>query len=473
MNTYNKSNITKAMELQKLNTSLQRIENWFYTYAYSPYDGSNGFGGPIATYWSSSNIKIGPYPLTSCGLIRGLNNRKNSPNSDIAKKRIEPLLEFFLKTQDKTSGIYYSGWGEDGFTQPGLIQQSSILSAIYEYLLTWGEDRELIQSANLGWNACFQFSTLNRGFKISNQALRFCEATIFKSLVLDNNPEKEKTLKIATDIAKSIIENQFSNHQFLGAFPQGKWNHSIIFPYQGKCISPLIEIYKATKNEFILDSAIKLIDYIIKHSSENDDYFLINGSIIPKLNKSNNYLLKFRHIFPFFEEKLHKLYKESIFEWSSYQYPYWIARSADTTNGIYQAGKVLGSSKFLNFSHQMVNEILKYQTEIGGIQNTIGFFGYASSLPFWQDVLPIPRWNSYVIQLLNQIVSSEPVKSPEEIKEKSLNIKIVDGELFEDKEKVVLYLDNGKIKWSYVKNKRWGVNNHMIEKWDEKAFANG
>ncbi len=163
------------ISLNNFNNIVAGIEGWISTYFLPPFDGSGGIGGPIATYWASSPYMSGPYVMNSYGLIRGLCARAGDDESGEARLRAENLASYYLRSQDPTTGIVVCCGGEKPFEGNGLIQQASVVAALWDLHRVW-PNPEVDQVAQKCWQACLRHPLMRFHWTVHNQALRATEA---------------------------------------------------------------------------------------------------------------------------------------------------------------------------------------------------------------------------------------------------------------------------------------------------------
>lgn len=453
------------------------IERWLKTYALPPFDGSGGIGGPVATFWASSPYYVGPYVMNIYGIITGYCKRKNDDNFEKIHFMLQKFGEFYIKIQDPTTGMFISSWGEDPFIPAGLIQQSSVIIALYNLYITTSSP-EFLQSADLGLKACLENPFLKKLRSVSNQALRFCEALLLNEKIYGHNKYKSLVRKIINQIKKiQLVKPDFLK----GAIPQSIFNPQIILPYQGKCLYPLVKIWEAYNSEDALDISINLGNFILKTLEiiyEKTGHYFIGGVYIPqrRYDKLIDCFLKIRKIIPSLSVQLHNIKVLTIKDWIFNIYPLWIARSADTARGLYWLGKATQEKKYIVSAFRLLNEILKFRSPLGGIRNTIGFYGFLpkQSIAFvWQDLLPIPRWNNYVIQFLHELAVGKPIVILEDLNEdlKDEFYTINNEKIIEDKFSVRCIDNTHNTKWIIKKGKRWGLPFREVKDWDELGAA--
>ncbi|MCM8807630.1 MAG: hypothetical protein NC926_06785 [Candidatus Omnitrophica bacterium] len=463
--------------LDNCNYEASLIERWLKTYLLPPFDGSGGVGGPVATLWASSPYYVGPYVMNVYGSLMGLIKRKNDKNFKEIYPMLEKFGEFYIRIQEPTTGIFISNWGEDPFIPAGLVQQSSVVVALYNLYMT-NNLPEFIKSADLGLKACLENPFFKSLRNVINQALRFCEALLLNQEIYDHSKYKS----LLREIIQQIKKLQFTEPDLLkGALPQSLFNPQIILVYQGKCLYPLVKIWATYRMEDAIDIAVKLGNFILNTLEmiyKKTGYYLVGGIYIPqrRFSKLIDYFSKIRKVFPFLSISLNRLKVLSIKDWIFNIYPIWIARSADTARGVYWLGKVTGEKKYIDSAFKILNDILKFKSPLGGIRNTIGFYGFLPSQknPFvWQDLLPIPRWNNYVLQFLNELSVGKPIVILEDLSE-NINDEfytINNEKIVEDKFSVKCVNNNQRLNWIIKKAKRWGLPFRHVEDWDELGAA--
>lgn len=440
-----------------------QIEGSMSTYHIGSDDGTGGIGGLIATYWASSPYVAGPYIMNPYGLIRGLCARANDKNSSMAKERVEKYIQYYLRCQDKTTGLFISTWGEDPFIGYGLVQQASVIAALWDAHRNW-PNQEIFYAANQCWHACLNYSGMRLSWMVHNQALRCCEALIMGIRARGDSKPKSDEKALLERIGKQVKEAQWDGNSLIsGAISQAIWDDRIIMPYQGKCINPLIEMSNILKDSFYLNIAKKLADFIVVNiQSETGDY-LLRGQYIPEGRRLPfaRRIYPIWQFFPFLEHYLRHYRQHNIDRWIFNPWPKWIARGLDTARGLYNLGHSLGEEKYCNFAKKMVFDSLRYQTPLGGLRNTLGFFGEnpdESGGLVWQDVAPIPRWNSYAVQFIHELAVGTPVLKPQIPEPECQDIvELADNLTFiETIREVRVQTVDQNVLWSIKKGNRWG-----------------
>lgn len=466
-----------SIDTKSLNNKLARIEGWILTYYLPPFDGSGGIGGPVATYWASSPYMVGPYVMNSYGTLKGLCKRalyiKNDNSVSYIKKRIDNHLEYYLKSQDPTTGIFTCSWGEDPFVGIGLIQQTSVVEALWDVygLYKYSEAKN---AAIKGKKTYFKYHQIEKDWSVYNQALRTFQSLIAEKKANGFEKFSNKEYKLVKKYINIIIKEQHSERDFLnGAIPQSFSDYRIILPYQGKCLYPLLAIYEFTNDYITLDIAKRLADFIMRVMnifSVN----LVSGVFYPKrkYNYLYKYLYRLRYLLPSSEPFLRKINRNAIVDWNFISFPQWIARSAETARGFWKLYLITNEKKYLKSAFNIIKKILEFQTPLGGIRNTIGFINNPKcEKPVWQDIVAVPRWNSYVVQLLHELLKDEPLLKPNR-SSKNVKDKVYtrNGEcLVEDIDNLILFNKNKEIIWKIKKGERWGKPFRKIGKWNEEA----
>lgn len=453
----------QASNTVQFNHVVARIEGWMSTYFLPPFDGSNGIGGPIATHWASSLHVAGPYVMNSYGIIRGLCARARDENAGAARLRAETLALYYLRCQDPTTGIFVCSWGEEPFEGNGLVQQASVAAALWDLHGVWPH-RALAEAAQNCWRACLKNARMKVHWRVHNQALRGCEALILGIYARGDSRPTPREKALLQKVGRQVIKSQVGpDTPWAGAIYQALPNDNLIMPYQGKCLAPLIMLAEILADSIYLKVAKQLADFILKNMETEKGGRLLRGQYLaqgPGLEKARK-LYRLRHCFPFLEPNLRRHRQRQINHWVFNPWPHWIARGLDTARGLYLVGQALKEEQYISVAMEMVHEALKYQTPLGGLRNTMGFFGEDPNLqggPVWQDVIPIPRWNSYAIQFLHELARGTPVITPPP-PESSLcdEVVLADNLLFrETPHKVNLLSAAGQTKFTLRKGHRWG-----------------
>ncbi|HDG98738.1 MAG TPA: hypothetical protein ENG73_11335 [Desulfobacterales bacterium] len=456
---------------------LGQLEGWIYTYLLPPFDGTGGIGGPVATYWASSPYAIGPYVMNSYGIIRGLCAR--AADGPDARARAEKFALFYLRIQDPTSGLFISSWGETPFIPLGLVQQASVVAALWDLHRVW-PNNEVAKIAERGWKACIRHPTMKRLWNVYNQALRACEALILRAWAWGDSYPLKQDRQILQRVGRMILSAQWPDDGSIvaGAIPQSASDDRIIMPYQGKCLYPLILLGEVLQAPQYIEAARKLADFILRIMDVEQEY-LLPGSFLPKGRRlrTARWFYRGRYIWPWMEPVLQQYRRWQIADWYFNPRPRWIARGFDTARGLFYLGQVLDEERYKLAAIRMVREALRYQSPIGGIRNTLGFFGRDPQEIgglVWQDALPIPRWNSYAIQFLHELLSGTPLRSPIVPSTDAYDeVKLAYGcTLFETADEVKLTDASGKQIWMIRKGFRWGRPFKPALDWNEGAAVN-
>jgi hypothetical protein len=463
----------------ELTSHAARMEGWMSTYFLPPFDGSGGIGGPIATYWASSPYVVGPYVMNSYGLIRGLCARDQDDHTGAARLRAEKLATYYLRSQDPTSGIFFCAWGETPLVGNGLIQQASVVAALWDIHSHW-PNPDMARAAQLGWDACFEDRTMRAMWPVHNQALRACEALILGIKARGDSQPNRKEEALLRRVGSRVAENQWPvNFPVSGALSQAMPNDDIIMPYQGKCLNPLVMMSSLLNEPLYLHLAKRLADFIIKNMNLDSGRPLLRGQYLPKgrgLKKARR-LYRIRRLWPFSEPYLRRYRQSQIELWEFNPWPQWVARGLDTARGLYYLGLALREDKYTRVALAMLQTALEYTSPLGGIRNTIGFFGEDPEVNglVWQDVAAIPRWNSYAIQFIHELAAGEPLLNPIKPSAESQETLKLWGNLAlnETLTELSLVRETGEEVWRVRKSHRWGRPFRQVCEWDEGAAIAG
>jgi hypothetical protein len=462
-----------------MNHIVSIIEGWMSTYFLPPFDGSGGIGGPIATYWASSPYMAGPYVMNSYGVIRGLCARGGDANAGDIRLRAEMLALYYVRCQDPTTGLFICSWGEDPFSGYGLVQQASVVAALWDLHRLW-PDKDVEKAARLGWKACFTCPALHHIWNVNNQILRCGEAVILGVRARGDSKPAGEEKALLERIGHQVAQSQWGEDSPVnGAISQALSNDDIILPYQGKCLTPLVMLAESLGDPLYLEVARRLADFIVKNL-RSAGMPLISGQHRAEgamLSQARR-IYKLRRLIPFAEPSLRKYRKKKTTHWHYNPWPKWIARGLDTARGLFHLGQALGEEIFTRAALEMVRESLKYLTPLGGMRNTLGFWredpenmgGMA-----WQDAVAIPRWNSYAIQFFHELASGTPVLPPRlpEVNQRDEVELAGDVKLIETREELRLVTPENDILWQLRKGHRWGRPFRQVPKWNEGGVATG
>jgi|GEM_PF-2551429 len=452
-----------------------RVEGWLATYMLPPFDGSNGIGGPIATYWASSPYMAGPYVMNSYGVIRGLCSRAGDENAEEARARAEKLALYYLRSQDPTTGLFVCSWGETPFVRLGLVQQASVVAALWDLHRVW-PNKELAEAAEKGWRACLQHPATRNGWTVHNQALRACEALILKIWARGDARPLPDERALLQRIGQQVVKAQWPDSSAVaGALSQSLSDDRVIMPYQGKCLTPLVMLAEILEDSLYLEVALRLARFILSAMAHSR---LLPGEYIPQGRgvKQTRRFYSLRHILPKVEPWLRQYRRQNISGWRFNPWPKWIARGLDTARGLYHLGRAVGEELYTQAAIEMVREVLRYQSPLGGLRNTLGFFGEDPEVLgglVWQDVVPIPRWNSYAVQFLHELAVGTRVLPPAQLNQDSRDeVELVGGKvLVETIKELCLLGPDGREIWRLNKGKRWARPFRLVSEWDERAAA--
>lgn len=462
------------------NQALARLEGWIYTYALPPFDGSGGIGGPIATYWASSPYMAGPYIMNAYGLIRGLCRRAGDDHAGEARIRAERLGLYYLKSQDPTTGFVVCCWGEEPFRGNGLVQQASAAAALWDLHGTW-PNREVADAAQRCWQFCLTSPAMRADWTAHNMALRSCEALIIGIQARGDSQPQATEKALLQRIGRQVVEAQWGKTSpVAGAIPQSRSDDGLIMPYQGKCINSLVMLAKCLGEPVYLDVARRLADFILTNIDFDHGGRLLRGKYEGQGSRVANgrRLYRFRHLFPFLEPHLRRHRQRQIGHWRLNPWPHWLARGLDTARGLYHLGQVLGEERYTRAALKMTREVLGSQSPLGGLRNTMGFFGDDPEVMggwVWQDVAAIPRWNAYAVQFLHELAAGtsilQPIRPENDTRDEVVladNQRLVEttGELR------LMGADNQTV-WWLQKGHRWGRPFRLISQWSEGGSATG
>lgn len=461
------------------NHIVARIEGWVSSYYHPPGDGSSGVGGPIATYWASSPYVAGPNVMSSYGLIRGLCARAGEGNPGGARLRAENLALYYLRCQDPTTGLFICSWGETPFIGNGLVQQASVVAALWDLQRVW-PNNEVAQAAQKGWQACLQDKSIRHFWSVNNQALRGCEALMLGIRARGEERPNRQEAAVLRRTGLQVLRSQWGGDSAVaGAIAQALAHDDIIMPYQGKCLAPLVMLAKSLNEPVYLERAARLAGFIGKNMASAGKGLLQGGHYLaagPQLTKARR-LYRARRIFPILEPQLRRHRQRNIAIWRFNPWPQWVARGLDTARGLYHLGQAMGESHYTQTALNMLQEALRFQTPLGGIRNSLGFFGEdpETSGLTWQDMAPNPRWNSYAVQFLHELAVGTPLLDPI-LPEKDCRDEVpLAGDLILVETPAALRLVNhdGQTAWHLAKGRRWGRPFRPVCRWNEGAAVTG
>jgi hypothetical protein len=481
-------NNSSMIEIQKINISqnelshyVAHIEGWMATYFLPPFDGTGGIGGPIATYWTSSPYMAGPYVMNSYGAIRGLCVRAKDEGADRARLRAEQLALYYLRSQDPTSGFVVCCWGEEPFRGNGLVQQASVAAALWDLHNTWPHP-EVARAAQKCWRGCLTNASMRADWQAHNMALRACEALMLGIQARGDAKPASKERALLRRVGRQVAKAQWhGDSPVAGAIPQSLSDDALIMPYQGKCLNPLIMLAEFLDEPHYLDMAKGLADFIVRNMAiAGETGPLLRGKYTGEgddLAQARR-LYRFRRLFPFLEPNLRRLRHRKITHWSLNPWPQWVARGMDTARGLYHLGQTLGEQHYLSLALAMVQKAMHFQTPLGGLRNTIGFFGEnpqdIGGL-VWQDAAANPRWNSYAVQFLHELAAGTPVVEPVRPEADSQDFEMLSDNqnLLETVHELRLVNGPGEVMWRVHKGHRWGRPFRPIAQWNEGGSFSG
>lgn len=461
------------------NQALAQIEGWIYTYSLPPFDGSGGIGGPIATYWASSPYMAGPYIMNAYGLIRGLCRRAGDDHTGEARLRAERLAFYYLRSQDPTTGFVVCCWGEEPFSGNGLVQQASVAAALWDLHRTW-PNREVANAAQRCWQSCLTSPAMRADWTAHNMALRSCEALIIGIQARGDSRPNAMEKSLLRRIGRQVAEAQWGETSpVAGALPQSRSDDDLIMPYQGKCLNPLVMLAECLGESVYLDMARRLADFILANLEFRGGW-LLRGKYDgqgPRVAKGRR-LYQFRRLFPFLEPHLRRHRQRQIAHWRLNTWPHWLARGLDTARGLYHLGRALEDERYISAALEMTRKVLRHQSPLGGLRNTLGFFGddpEAIGGLVWQDAAPIPRWNSYAVQFLHELSVGTPVLRPMAPEEDTRDeVNLADNLRLTETPKELRLTDNrDETLWQILKGRRWGLPFRLPCQWSEGGSAIG
>jgi hypothetical protein len=263
------------------------------------------------------------------------------------------------------------------------------------------------------------------------------------------------------------------NTAVAGAISQSLSDDDFIMPYQGKCLNPLVMLSKTLFSNIYLEIAIRLADFILKNMEIAGQGHLIAGQYLaegPDFPEARR-LYRWRRLIPLLEPNLRRHRRKMIGRWRFNPWPKWVARGLDTARGLYHLGQTLNEEKYIKAALQMVQESLRFQTPLGGLRNTLGFFGTDPEVTglVWQDMAAIPRWNSYAVQFLHELAAGTPILQPAQLVDDSQDEVTLLGNLRLQETITELRLTsaNGDQIWKLHKGHRWGQPFRPLSKWNE------
>ena len=265
-----------------------------------------------------------------------------------------------------------------------------------------------------------------------------------------------------------------------GAIPQSLSDDDLIMPYQGKCLNPLVMIAKCLGESVYLDMAKRLADFILANMEFDQGGRLLRGKYEGHGSRvaKGRRLYRFRRLFPFLEPHLRRHRQRQIGHWRLNPWPEWLARGVDTARGLHHLGQALGEERYTRAALAMTNEVLRHQNPLGGLRNTVGFFGDDPEVIgglVWQDAVAIPRWNSYTVQFLHELAAGTPVLQPiEPAPDARDQVNLADNQrLIETTEQLRLIDAQGRAVWRIRKGYRWGRPFLPLYRWSEGGSATG
>ncbi len=268
--------------------------------------------------------------------------------------------------------------------------------------------------------------------------------------------------------------------QVAGGIAQSLSNGSLIMPYQGKCLVPLVMLAEFLKEPIYLEVARNLANFIRHNQEGGGDQQLIHGEFAaegPDIHFDRR-LYRLRRLLPVLEPHLRRHRQKKVTGWSFKPWPVWIARGIDTARGLHHLGHAIGEESYVKAAERLVGETLNHQTAIGGLRNTQGFFGVAPEVQgglVWQDAAAIPRWNSYAIQFFHELAAGTPVIQPRRpVTEGVDEIKLAGQQmLIETPEELRLETPEGTVSWRLRKGLRWGRPFRQFALWNEGSCYSG
>lgn len=446
---------------------LGKLEGWYESWHIRNSDGSEGVGGLVATLWNSSWYTCLPHVLNVTAVVRGLCHRAGDKSGQTTMQRAAALVKFLMNSQDPVSGYFVPAWGDIPYRSTGLIHQTMAAAALWDFYGVAG-DEDVKQAATKAYKVLDKCA----GWNVVNQVLRHLETTILMLQVLDESDD-EKSRRYLQDTGKRILSLQFHEGKMKGAYPQGWACDNIYSCYQGKCLSPLINIGQFLGQEIYIASAIELADFIERELLVETEFgpllgygFNPAGVHTRKWQKA----YKLRKVFSFTEKILRHQRILSIDDWQYYKYPVWVARSADTAFGLFLLYEATEDKRWLSLAVRMTHAIVAFQTPLGGIRNTMGFFGGEKNT-VWQDIASVTRWNAYVIHLFHYLLKGRKVKGPCKPASDSLDEVILkDGKIYvETMSEVFLKDHQNTLFWKVRKGHHWGRPRIPYKDWDEGA----
>jgi len=454
-------------QYKKFQEALRKLEGWYDTWHVNYSHNVKGVGGLVATLWNSSWYACMPHVLNVSPVIRGLCWRAHDSNGGFALERAIPLVRFLISVQDPQSGHFIPAWGDIPYKSTGMIHQTMATAALWEYYGV-SRDEEALSAAQRSTDAIHNCCDSN----VINQLLRHMETLILRLNVL-GRPDDKKEVDYIKRIGSDVLSVQFADKQIKGSFPQSYSCDGIYGCYQAKCLSSLISIGNFLSDERYIESAIRLAEFIESRMLfETEQGSLITYGFDPTGPNFKKWqvLYKVRRIVPFAEESVRKRRVSSINDWQLYHKPVWIARSADAAHGFLLLYELTNDDRWYAVAIKIINAILYFQTPMGGIRNTIGFFGDGKiNDAVWQDAAPITRWNAYVIQLLHFLLRGSRVEAPAKLSNGLKDeIKLKDGNTYKETAlEVSMENKKGGILWKIKKGYRWASPRIQYEKWDE------
>ena len=290
------------------------------------------------------------------------------------------------------------------------------------------------------------------------------------------NPKERALLR---GVGRQVAQAQWPDDApMAGAIPQSLSDDGLIMPYQGKCLNPLLMLAKFLDDPLYLDMARRLADFIGRNmEAAGGDGPLLCGKYSGKGDgvARAQRLYRFRRLFPFLEPSLRRLRQNRIQHWGLNPWPQWVARGLDTARGLYHLGQDLQESRYSSLALAMVEKALQFQTPLGGLRNTVGFFGEnPADLGglVWQDAAAIPRWNSYAVQFLHELSVGTPIIEPI-IPDPALRDEVAlasNSHLCETVQELRLMGPTEEL-WRIRKGYRWGRPVRPIFQWCEGGSA--
>jgi len=354
----------------------------------------------IATWWSSTLETAVPHPMNQFPMILGfleLHRGKVGGGDWLAEAR---RVGDGLVDSIGPDGMLRNCWADIPGKKTGSVIFTGPAWALAElYRATNNPQhlqgaRTLLDTTDKYWvrAGIDSYGVANQGFKWADALLSLGRAT-----------GEKVHIDRARRAARKYLDQQISEGPMRGAFYQSRSDDRLISVYQGKCLGPLLRFYEEFEDPDFLKAAVSLGHYMLRQETRAGifvNYHEAEGKLYRTLR---SVLARLDYRILRRRGAIYKGWRPFISSWTTFAYPSFIARSADSIRALWLLTKYV--PEIQDAVARITIKLISFQLPHGGFPNSVGFVGSDCRVD-WQDICCPTRWNAYAFFLLSFLMGS-------------------------------------------------------------------